>query len=281
MEWVEPAVNGCPLASLTPGGGELADATLPDASQPLFCLLKHTPGVRFNKQKTSLQRRLWELPANEAAFRSATISKTSFWYIETGPPRSFCHMAGVMVFSHQSKTTTRQDKCWTCAFLWCLSHQTCRTWCERHHRNAQVQHLSCRLVVLLWCENTIGLTRQQQGDPLVEANEGSTFCLSHSCFTWFCRPKPMFVLDVQREATSVTFRQKPIFQIKATVRSSFRLNPFVLPLQTEATFVWHADRSHCWPLLCSQKPFCLRIVHDECYSSSSTHCRFNLEWVAI
>ena len=28
--------------------------------------------------------------------------------------------------------------------------------CERHHRNAQVQHLSCRLVVvLLWCENTI------------------------------------------------------------------------------------------------------------------------------
>ena len=29
-------------------------------------------------------------------------------------------------------------------------------WCERHYRNAQVQHLSCRcLVVLLWCENTI------------------------------------------------------------------------------------------------------------------------------
>ena len=29
--------------------------------------------------------------------------------------------------------------------------------CERHHRNAQVQHLSCRclVVVLLWCENTI------------------------------------------------------------------------------------------------------------------------------
>ena len=52
---------------------------------------------------------------------------------------------------------TRQDKSWTCAFLWCLSHQTCRTWCERHNRN--VQHLSCRclVVVLLWCENTIYL----------------------------------------------------------------------------------------------------------------------------
>ena len=50
-----------------------------------------------------------------------------------------------MVFSHQSKTTTRP--------------QTCRTWCERHHRNAQVQHLSCRclVVVLLRCENTISL----------------------------------------------------------------------------------------------------------------------------
>ena len=65
-----------------------------------------------------------------------------------------------MVFSHQSKTTTRQrqDKCWTCAFLWSLSHQVRQTWCERHHRNAQVQHLSCCLVVvLLWCENTISL----------------------------------------------------------------------------------------------------------------------------
>ena len=32
-------------------------------------------------------------------------------------------------------------------------------WCERHHSNAQVQHfvlsLSCRCIVLLWCENTI------------------------------------------------------------------------------------------------------------------------------
>ena len=44
----------------------------------------------------------------------------------------------------------RQDKCWTCAFLWCLSHQTCRTWCERHHRNAQVHHLSCRCLALVW-----------------------------------------------------------------------------------------------------------------------------------
>ena len=33
----------------------------------------------------------------------------------------------------------------------------CRTWCERHNRNAQVQHVSCHclVVVLLWCENTI------------------------------------------------------------------------------------------------------------------------------
>ena len=58
----------------------------------------------------------------------------------------------VMVFSHQSKTTTRQrqDKCWTCAFLWSLSHQVCRTWCERLHRNAQVQHLSCHCLALVW-----------------------------------------------------------------------------------------------------------------------------------
>ena len=37
----------------------------------------------------------------------------------------------VMVFSHQSKTTT------------------CQTWCERHHRNAQVKHLSCRCLALV------------------------------------------------------------------------------------------------------------------------------------
>ena len=66
-----------------------------------------------------------------------------------------------MVFSHQSKTATRQ-----------MLNQSI----ERHHRNAPVQHLSCRLavpgvkgivgmdrfniclvVVLLWCENTIRL----------------------------------------------------------------------------------------------------------------------------
>ena len=54
------------------------------------------------------------------------------------------------------KTTTRQK-----LNLWipilCLSHQICRTWCEKDNRNAQVQHLSCccLVVVLLWCENTI------------------------------------------------------------------------------------------------------------------------------
>ena len=73
--------------------------------------------------------------------------------------------ACLMVFSHQSKTTTRQRqyKWWTCAFLWCLSHQVRHVWCENYHRNVQVQHLSCCLVllscrclvVLLWCENTI------------------------------------------------------------------------------------------------------------------------------
>ena len=38
-----------------------------------------------------------------------------------------------------------------------IQNQTCRTWCDRHHRNAQVQHLSCRciVIVLLWCENTM------------------------------------------------------------------------------------------------------------------------------
>ena len=74
-----------------------------------------------------------------------------------------CWVAGrppcLSEFSHQSKTTTRQrqDKCWTCAFLWCLSHQVWQTRCERHHRNAQVQHLSCPCLVdvLRWCENTI------------------------------------------------------------------------------------------------------------------------------
>ena len=57
-----------------------------------------------------------------------------------------------MAFSHQSKTTTtqQQDKCLTCAFLWSLSHQVRQTWCERYHMNAQVQHLSCRCLALVW-----------------------------------------------------------------------------------------------------------------------------------
>ena len=42
-----------------------------------------------------LQRRLWELSANEeAAFRSATISKTSFGYIETGPQLTVSALSG-------------------------------------------------------------------------------------------------------------------------------------------------------------------------------------------
>ena len=58
-----------------------------------------------------------------------------------------------------TRARQRQDKCWTCAFLLCLSHQVRQTWCERHNRNAQVQLLSCRclVVVLLWCESTISL----------------------------------------------------------------------------------------------------------------------------
>ena len=44
------------------------------------------------------------------------------------------------------------------------SYDAFHTWfvgpCERPHRNAQVQHLSCcsLVVVLLWCENTITLS---------------------------------------------------------------------------------------------------------------------------
>ena len=49
-----------------------------------------SPGVCFNKQKMSLQRRLWELSANEeAAFQSATISKTS-----SGADRGFWKRGG-------------------------------------------------------------------------------------------------------------------------------------------------------------------------------------------
>ena len=68
------------------------------------------------------------------------------------------------------KTTTRQmlNLCIP------MMHMICRNchWCERHHRNAQVQHLSCRclVVVLLWCENTINLNHAGRahcigGDP--------------------------------------------------------------------------------------------------------------------
>ena len=86
----------------------------------------------------------------------------------------------IMVVSHQSKTTTRQrqDKCWTYAFLWCLSHQVCRTWCERHNRNAQVQHLSCRclVVVLLWCENFINLIFYLQFSLVCTMGYVTTLC---------------------------------------------------------------------------------------------------------
>ena len=45
-----------------------------------------------------------------------------------------------------------------------VSRPTCRKW---HHRNAQVQHLSCCLVVvLLWCENTIRPLQGRQYMPL-------------------------------------------------------------------------------------------------------------------
>ena len=43
-----------------------------------------------------------------------------------------------------------KTRCWTCAFLWCLSRQVRHVWCERHHSNAQVQHLSCRCLALVW-----------------------------------------------------------------------------------------------------------------------------------
>ena len=65
----------------------------------------------------------------------------------------------LMVCSHQIKTTTRQrqDKCWTCAFLWCLSHQVCRT-CHgvkgfifmECTGSTFVFLLSCRCLALVW-----------------------------------------------------------------------------------------------------------------------------------
>ena len=53
-----------------------------------------------------------------------------------------CRQLCDQLWCFHTRARQRQDKCWTCAFLWCLSHQVCRTWCERYHRNAQVQHLS-------------------------------------------------------------------------------------------------------------------------------------------
>ena len=89
------------------------------------------------------------------------------------------NLTSLMVFSHQSKTTTRQrqDKCWTCAFLWCLSHQVCRTWCERHHRNAQVQHLSCHCLVVVLSLSCSGVKT-----PLQSSN-GKTMTQAVSLFT--------------------------------------------------------------------------------------------------
>ena len=56
---------------------------------------------RVERTRTSLQRCLWELSANEdAAFRSATISKTSFGYIETGPWRVINHLPAFFKFHY-------------------------------------------------------------------------------------------------------------------------------------------------------------------------------------
>ena len=67
------------------------------------------------------------------------------------------HDVPVMVFSHQSKTTTRQqDKCWTCAFLWCLSHYVRLVVAGPGVKDIIGMHrLNICLVVFLWCENTI------------------------------------------------------------------------------------------------------------------------------
>ena len=56
-----------------------------------------------------------------------------------------------------NKKTTRQMLN-LCIPLWCLSHQTCRTWCERHHSGMHrfnicllvVFLLSCRCLALVW-----------------------------------------------------------------------------------------------------------------------------------
>ena len=62
------------------------------------------------------------------------------------------HVAGFKsaLWGFHTRATQRQD-----------NDKVRQTRCERHHRNAQVQHLSCRcfVVVLLWCENTITLNK--------------------------------------------------------------------------------------------------------------------------
>ena len=73
--------------------------------------------------------------------------------------------------------------CRCLALVW--KHHT--TWCERHHRNAQVQHLSCRclVVVLLWCENTI--TLYESG--LIANNQHGRTWSTISCIIHFTRLK--------------------------------------------------------------------------------------------
>ena len=59
------------------------------------------------------------------------------------------------MFSHQSNTTTRQqDKCWTCAFLWCLSHQGI-IGMHRFNICLVVLSLSCRCLALVWKHHQI------------------------------------------------------------------------------------------------------------------------------
>ena len=66
---------------------------------------------------------------------------------------------GVFTPEQDDKTTTRQMLNLCIPMMPFTPGLSCRcwTWCERHHRNAKVQHLSCRCLVnvLLWCENTI------------------------------------------------------------------------------------------------------------------------------
>ena len=66
------------------------------------------------------------------------------------------------------------------------SHQSLLDRCERHHRNAQVQHLSCRVVVLLWYENT----------SFAVAGGGSvTGSSAHICQGWYSGSRPNTPLE--------------------------------------------------------------------------------------